>query len=141
MSDLMQLAQTTSSQGTQLPTDPAAATSAKHHQLTQHDRFLRFFSQLAFTGHPGCETPGITPARYLLDTEAWVLYDTLDYASPQTLHHLEKCLSYPDLLERCPDRSDGNWFLEWAASKHGRKEYPKVVGVQTQGCKISVQKG
>jgi len=135
MSDLMQLAHSTSSQDTQLPADHT--TASKHLSFTQHDRFLRFFSQQLT-----CETAGITPARYLLDTEAWVLYDTLDYASLQTLTNLEKCLSYTDLLERCPDRSEGsNWFLDWAASQHGRKEYPKVVGVQTQGCKISVQKG
>lgn len=133
MSDLMQLAHSTSSQDTQLPADH---TTAKQHHLTQHDRFLRFFSQQLT-----CETAGITPARYLLDTEAWVLYDTLDYASLQTLTNLEKCLSFADLLERCPDRGQSNWFLDWAASQHGRKEYPKVVGVMTQGCKISVQKG
>ena len=124
MSDLLQLAHSTSSQDTQLPADHTSAS--KHLHLTQNDRFLRFFSQKLT-----CETPGITPARYLLDTEAWVLYDTLDYASPQTLQHLEKYLSYADLLERCPDCSDGNWCLEWASSQHGRKEYPKVVGVQT----------
>lgn len=43
MSDLMQLAHSTSSQDTQLPADHPSAS--KHLHLTQHDRFLRFFSQ------------------------------------------------------------------------------------------------
>jgi hypothetical protein len=54
---------------------------------------------------------------------------------------LEKCLSYQDILETCPDRKEGNWFMDWASSQQGRKEYPKVGMQQWQSCKISVQKG
>jgi len=54
---------------------------------------------------------------------------------------LEKCLSYQDILETCQDRKEGNWFMDWASSQHGRKEYPKVGMQQWQSCKISVQKG